>query len=612
MQHFTDAVYPMRVRFTFLIATLFLTFSVNGQIRFFKRYGTPLTEIGMSVKELSDGRFLQTTSGSAGSSNPALVAGGINLITTDGQMIDSRLYLLNNQSLIFKKALEVQGGFVTLAAGGDFSNASKTIVAFHDNEGNIQASYRLTSSNADMPIDMGLLPNGNLMLLITSDYNINYEIANLVEIDLSGALVRSRKLWLPNAELNSTAMAIGASGEIYIVGACNGDIVFSDGFVIKLDESLDLDWSFKVSSYYDDELSDIALDQSGNLILCGSSYHVNYGWNALFVKFDVSGNLLNETYFHSGSDEKFRTLTRKGESLVIAGDAGSFDDRNIFWLEINDSEQILGSSSFTWGNPYTNYPADIQATSDGGFVLTGDLANANGTRDAGILKTSQSGAVPCWVENWNFENPDSSVVLKNLGIINLETIVVIDTIELIESNLKHVEFPECEIVPPVANFSNTKAVEDCPDICVSFSDSSLYNPDNFQWVIPEGNPEISFEQNPKICFSGNGSYTITLIVSNAYGSDSLTRNLEINGDCPIIIPNVFTPNQDGVNDSFEIESLPQNCLLFIYDRWGRLVFESINYKNEWMGDGELSAVYFYVIETPDGKSMKGNILVLND
>lgn len=612
MQHFKGADYPMRVRFTFFIATIFLNLSVNAQIRFFKRYGTPLTEIGMSVNELTDGRFLQTTSGSAGSSNPNLVAGGINLLTADGQMINSRLYLLNNQSLIFKKAVEVQDGFVTLAAGGDFSNASKTIVAFHDNNGNIQASYRLTLSNADMPIDMVLLPNGNLMLLITSDYNINYEMANLVEIDLNGALVRSRKLWLPNSELNSTAMAIGPSGEIYIVGGCNGDIVFSDGFVIKLDESLDLDWGFKVSSYYDDEISDIALDQSGNLILCGSSYHVNYGWNALIVKFDASGNLMNETYFHSGSDEKFRTLTHKGESIVVAGDAGTFDDRNIFWLEIKDSEQILESSSFTWGNTYTNYPADVQATSDGGFVLTGDMTNANGTRDAGILKTSQSGAVPCWVENWYFENPDSSVVLKTLGIINLETIVVIDTIELIESNLKHVEFPECEIVPPAALFSNTEVVEDCPEVCVTFSDSSLYNPDNFQWITPEGNPAISFDQNPEVCFSGNGSYAVTLIVSNTYGSDTLTRNFEINGDCPIVIPNVFTPNQDGVNDSFEIGALPQNCRLFIYDRWGRLVFESINYNNDWQGEGELSSVYFYVLKTPEGKINRGNILVLND
>jgi gliding motility-associated-like protein len=72
------------------------------------------------------------------------------------------------------------------------------------------------------------------------------------------------------------------------------------------------------------------------------------------------------------------------------------------------------------------------------------------------------------------------------------------------------------------------------------------------------------------------------------------------------------PNQDGVNDTFEIGALPKNCRLYIYDRWGKLIFESGNYNNEWNGEGELAAVYFYVLETPDGKRMKGNILVLND
>jgi gliding motility-associated-like protein len=612
MQHFICSGYPMQVRITILILTLFLSLAAKAQIQFFKRCSTPLTEIGMSVRELADGRFLQTTSGSAGSSNPSLVAGGINLLTADGQMIDSRLYHLNNESLIFIKSLEVQDGFVTLAAGGNFFNGSKTIVSIHSSDGSIQASYRLTLSSADMPIDMGLLPNGNLMILVTSDYNINYEMANLIEFSLNGELIRNKRYQLPSAELNSTALAIGNSGEIYLTGACNGDIVFSDGFVMKVNENLNLDWGFKVSSYYDDELLDIALDPSGQITVCGSSYHVNYGWNALLVKLDASGNLLNETYYHAGYDEKFRTLSRKDQSLMIAGDAGTFDDRKIMWLEINESGQILRSSKFTWGNPYTNYPSDIQKTSDGGFVLTGDMTNTNGTRDAGVIKTDRFGEVPCWTENWNFENPDSLVVLKNLGVFNYETTVVVETIELVESNLKHVVFPECEIVPPVAQFSNSEVVENCPELCVSLFDSSLYSPDNFQWVIPEGNPSYSTEINPQICFSGNGSYSITLIVSNADGNDTLSRIIKIKGNCPLVVPNVFTPNKDGVNDTFEIGALPQNSRLHIYDRWGLLVFESTNYNNEWKGEGELSAVYFYVLETSEGERIKGNILVLND
>ncbi len=150
-----------------------------------------------------------------------------------------------------------------------------------------------------------------------------------------------------------------------------------------------------------------------------------------------------------------------------------------------------------------------------------------------------------------------------------------------------------------------------PEFCVSLSFHASF-PDKIQWIIPEGNPSYSSETNPQVCFTGDGSYSVTMIVSNADGSDTLFKIISIYRDCPIVIPHVFTPNQDGVNDTFEIGALPQNCRLYIYDRWGRLIFETKKYKNEWQGEVELSAVYFYVLETPDGKRMKGNILVLND
>lgn len=150
-----------------------------------------------------------------------------------------------------------------------------------------------------------------------------------------------------------------------------------------------------------------------------------------------------------------------------------------------------------------------------------------------------------------------------------------------------------------------------PEFCVSLSFHASF-PDKIQWIITEGNPSYSSETNPQVYLTGDGGYSITLIVSNADGSDTLSKIISIYRDCPIVIPNIFTPNQDGVNDTFEIGALPQNSRLHIYDRWGLLVFESTNYNNEWKGEDELSAVYFYILETPDGKRMKGNILVLND
>jgi PKD repeat protein len=75
---------------------------------------------------------------------------------------------------------------------------------------------------------------------------------------------------------------------------------------------------------------------------------------------------------------------------------------------------------------------------------------------------------------------------------------------------------------PQANFiaSSTSV---CEKFCVSFSDQSTNNPTSWQWIFPSGNPSSSPDQNPtNICYDEPGTYDITLITTNANGSDTLT------------------------------------------------------------------------------------------
>jgi gliding motility-associated-like protein len=91
-------------------------------------------------------------------------------------------------------------------------------------------------------------------------------------------------------------------------------------------------------------------------------------------------------------------------------------------------------------------------------------------------------------------------------------------------------------------------------------------------------------------------------------------NLE---DCnfDLIIPNVITPNSDGVNEFFVIQNLPENTEVIIYNRWGNLVFSSTNYQNNWNGKNTtgkdlVDGVYFYKIKTTAGKIGHGFIHLL--
>ena len=82
----------------------------------------------------------------------------------------------------------------------------------------------------------------------------------------------------------------------------------------------------------------------------------------------------------------------------------------------------------------------------------------------------------------------------------------------------------------------------------------------------------------------------------------MTQTIEIMQDYYSYSPNIFTPNDDGINDVFEPQLLNidmNSYTLFIFDRWGNTIFETNNYNQGWDGKykGEfvIQDVYSYKI-----------------
>lgn len=86
--------------------------------------------------------------------------------------------------------------------------------------------------------------------------------------------------------------------------------------------------------------------------------------------------------------------------------------------------------------------------------------------------------------------------------------------------------------------------------------------------------------------------------------------------CEIVIKptNIFTPNGDGVNDvlRFDLLEFTTGSSLQIFNRWGKLVFESTDYRNDWDGDDLKSGTYYYILDIndPDYDIRKGTITIL--
>jgi len=100
--------------------------------------------------------------------------------------------------------------------------------------------------------------------------------------------------------------------------------------------------------------------------------------------------------------------------------------------------------------------------------------------------------------------------------------------------------------------------------------------------------------------------------------DSAVVILYVLGDPYEFIPSAFTPNGDGVNDFWVvpgIEKFPNNEV-YIYNRWGDLVYEAIPYENGWEGQTNkgiaggkkmVDGTYYYVLKTNGGDPLKGTI-----
>lgn len=79
---------------------------------------------------------------------------------------------------------------------------------------------------------------------------------------------------------------------------------------------------------------------------------------------------------------------------------------------------------------------------------------------------------------------------------------------------------------------------------------------------------------------------------------------------------LFTPNNDGFNDQWELPDLDTwgKCDVKVYNRWGKLVFADANYNNLWEGTSNGSPLpegaYFFIIKTENSGVFKGTVNIV--
>ncbi len=189
-------------------------------------------------------------------------------------------------------------------------------------------------------------------------------------------------------------------------------------------------------------------------------------------------------------------------------------------------------------------------------------------------------------------------VTDNLGCISIDSI-----------DIAYTELPE-------VNFSFNPTALLIPDSLVNFNVVNPQLGNEYYWFFEGANPSFSDEINPMVTFPLiPGSYPIVLIAENeASCVDSLTAFIEVDYDGSINLPNIFTPDGDGLNDAFvPFEKYPGEWHLTIFNRWGTEIFNTSDVTKGWSGEGAVTGTYVWIL-TPQtgqkGEAKTGNVLLV--
>lgn len=146
--------------------------------------------------------------------------------------------------------------------------------------------------------------------------------------------------------------------------------------------------------------------------------------------------------------------------------------------------------------------------------------------------------------------------------------------------------------------------------CVSLGQGSVTA------VSENGNSPYSFSWSTgdtEATINGVLSGTYQLTVTDANQCQDEIEVVVTEGDPCLDIPNAFTPNGDGVNDTWEVLGLQEGDVVKVFNRWGNRVFQSKNYDTPW--DGKYNGVvlptasYYYVIEIDGGENYNGTVTI---
>jgi gliding motility-associated-like protein len=163
---------------------------------------------------------------------------------------------------------------------------------------------------------------------------------------------------------------------------------------------------------------------------------------------------------------------------------------------------------------------------------------------------------------------------------------------------------------PIADFYYSPEDPSTLKNIVTLRDSSSKDVINWNWTLSDGATYSG--SSAQHTFNDSGSYVVTLRIINYNDCfDEVSKIIYVNADIFIHIPNSFSPNGDGINDTYGLAGMTQGVYkmeMDIYNQWGEKVFRSENVNDRWDGtfrdEPAQQGVYFFKVKYTNPKQTK--------
>ncbi len=532
--------------------------------------------------------------------------------------------------------------FVTGTQGGTWSGSGVNGNIFNPNGlfGAIEITYTVvpTNSCADVP--------ASEMQIINVSSAVNAEISNPGELCSSIETFNLNQLvtgtsggsWSGTGIVGSTLYTSTLSGPITInysvsSGFCNdsesetitvinvpqpqiiGDTLYCNEEAVS-SLSVNSEIGAQISWYSDEALSQI--------IATSSSFNPIQDLNASYYVVQTNGNC--SSIFDFVSIEFSFVSLPQGDTLLKYCESESIP-----------LASVIGTSSYSWfdspaggvflgsGNTYQTsaindflyvFATEGNCVSDAleieirqDTLLDASITSLTGTSlcEQGSIELISNGLDQ---NLWSNGSQSSSIIVSVTGSYSLT-----------RTGLCNTAIDQIDItgLPITANFT-CDVDSGYTTLPVFVSDQSI-NGEVYTWYLNDS--LISFAAPGTITFPDSGTYVLKLVLTNSSGCSDVDSSIirVLSDKLNLEIPNVFTPNGDGINDLFQVKyNAVKSFQANVFNRWGRLIYTWNSVSDGWNGklNNELmpSGIYYYVISGTDIKDQvfqeKGSLTLIGD